>query len=295
MVKQVNKKSLLLFGVILAGFVLRTGHEYAYLIEYLIMGMLLFPFLSVSFPRDRTAYYHVSGILAAMFSLSALSYGLIMHWDRQIAIVAFLIASTPTATAAPVIVGLLDRDVDYVVASVVITNCVVALVIPFILPRVAYIDGSISSLVILQATSMVVSLPLMASVLIRWTSKRLTRLLSSRQSVPFLIWLIVIYLATARASFYLSESSASHWMVFFIACVALVLCLVNFLIGRGIGGQRYGVEAGQSMGQKNTMLMTWIALECVSPMAALGPIFYLVYQNIYNSILIGKESRVSSR
>ena len=38
-----------------------------------------------------------------------------------------------------------------------------------------------------------------------------------------------------------------------------VLCVISFTLGRYLGGKR-ALEAGQSLGQKNTALATWTAL-----------------------------------
>jgi BASS family bile acid:Na+ symporter len=64
------------------------------------------------------------------------------------------------------------------------------------------------------------------------------------------------------------------------------LCVVNFSLGRFIGGKKYSFEAGQSLGQKNTIFSTWVALNFFHPLAALGPIFYILCHNLYNAYLL---------
>ncbi|MGR9053311.1 MAG: hypothetical protein ACU84J_11740, partial [Gammaproteobacteria bacterium] len=76
-----------------------------------------------------------------------------------------------------------------------------------------------------------------------------------------------------------------------IGTISLCICLLNFSIGRYIGGQRFKREASQALGQKNTMFTTWLALEYFSPLVMTGPVFYLIFQNIYNSYLVGSQPK----
>ncbi len=284
-----NKNSIFLFSVIIIGLFFNKGEEYSYAIKYLIMAMLFFPFLSVSFPKDKVVYLNVAIIFLAMLVLSTAAYSLLINYDAQIATIAFLITFTPTATAAPVVMSFLNKDVDYVILSVVATNCLVALFIPFILPIIAPIQENVSVLNILISTMMVVVIPLIISQLIVKVSSELAIKLASRKNIPFYIWLSVLYLATSKASAYLFSVSSSYTIVLEIAAISLVICIINFLSGKYIGGERYSIEASQSLGQKNTMLMIWISLEYINPIAALGPVFYLIYQNIYNSFLLNSH------
>jgi len=62
-----------------------------------------------------------------------------------------------------------------------------------------------------------------------------------------------------------------------------VLCIINFVIGYWVGGNQFRQEASQSLGQKNPMLMIWVALEFFTPLVALGPTFYILFHNIVNA------------
>jgi len=68
-----------------------------------------------------------------------------------------------------------------------------------------------------------------------------------------------------------------------IGTIAAVICLINFNLGRILGGKEFSLEMSQTLGQKNTTLVIWISLTYFSPLIALGPIFYLIWHNLYNS------------
>lgn len=286
-----NINSFIIVVVILIGLFFNQGHEFSYLIEYLLMAMLFFPFLSVSSPKDGKIYWHVFAQFAAMAVLSLTVYWMLVEWDQQLATIAFLLAFTPTATAAPVVIRLLRKNVEYVVSAVVITNLFVALLLPFALSIINPGEMNFVLAGMLLSTLMVVFLPLALAQLFKFYFRGLANKLALMNQFPFLIWMAVLYLATSKASAYLFGHATSSTLLGEIALVSLVLCGFNFLLGYYLGGKQYAVEASQSLGQKNTLFMAWVALEYVSPYAALGPVCYLVFQNLYNSILLNRGVR----
>ena len=283
-----KKNSVLIFGIIIVGFIFNDGYKYSYLIKYLLMGMLFFPFLSVTYPKDRAVYMNVLNIFLAMTVISIFFYTLLIYANPRLATVAFLVAFTPTATAAPVVISFLKRNVDYVISSVVITNSLVAVSLPFALSLVNPGQSTVSAFTVLVSTLTVVLVPLASAQLLKKCCGELAIRLISFDRIPFFIWLVVLYLATSRASFYLINSDVALVVVFEIAAVSFCICFLNFMIGKYIGGEKYSKEASQSLGQKNTMFMVWVALEYIGPLAVMGPIFYLIYQNIYNSYLLSR-------
>jgi BASS family bile acid:Na+ symporter len=71
-----------------------------------------------------------------------------------------------------------------------------------------------------------------------------------------------------------------------IALVALVICIINFSLGALIGGRQHWQEASQALGQKNNSFVIWVALTFINPLIAMGPTFYVLYHNLYNSFQI---------
>jgi len=59
--------------------------------------------------------------------------------------------------------------------------------------------------------------------------------------------------------------------------------MINFGLGALLGGERFRQESSQSLGQKNNSFVIWIALTFINPLVAMGPTFYILYHNLYNS------------
>jgi BASS family bile acid:Na+ symporter len=77
--------------------------------------------------------------------------------------------------------------------------------------------------------------------------------------------------------------SFSDIIIYQIAFFSLLLCILFFFLGQTITPKNLKVEGGQSLGQKNNGFTVWVALTFISPLAVLGPVFYILFQNFYIS------------
>jgi BASS family bile acid:Na+ symporter len=70
-----------------------------------------------------------------------------------------------------------------------------------------------------------------------------------------------------------------------IAVSSLILCVIQFAIGRFVG-RHFGstIESGQALGQKNTAFAIWISNVYLNPLSSVGPGCYILWQNIINSL-----------
>lgn len=80
-----------------------------------------------------------------------------------------------------------------------------------------------------------------------------------------------------------------------IGLSGLVLCLLQYAVGWKIG-RHLGctIEAGQSLGQKNTAFAIWIATTYLPPLSTVGPGCYILWQNIINSWELSKKGKYAS-
>lgn len=153
-------------------------------------------------------------------------------------------------------------------------------------------ETSIPTLEVLRSIWLVFGIPLLMAQLIKEFNPSLQQLILKRKNLAFYIWNILLFLATAKAThFIIYESSTTPIMIFLIAVSSLMLCILNFGIGKLIGGQKFALEASQSLGQKNTMFTVWLAFSFLNPIVAFGPMFYLLYHNLYNSYQLMKVNQ----
>ena len=99
-------KSLLPILAILLGIIVSQVYVYAFLIKYLLMVMLLFPFLKISI---KTFYPHALWIVIANIVIPIGVYLIILPFNSELAFLCFVTAITPTATAAPAVMDFFKR------------------------------------------------------------------------------------------------------------------------------------------------------------------------------------------
>jgi BASS family bile acid:Na+ symporter len=261
-------------------------------IRWLVMTMLFLVFLQTRFSRESFHRSHLA-LLAANLILGFAGWGL--GWligGRDIALATFFAGITPTATAAPVIVSFLGGRVDYVIGAFVLTNVSIAALLPVLLPLVLGRATPDAFAAVAGSVGLVVFLPMLAAWLVRRLHPDATRWPGKLRNVSFGLWVTAMFLITANASFFIREHpEVPRTVLAEIAATSLLVCAVNFAVGRVIGGRELAREASQSLGQKNTTFTIYLALTYASPLVALGPTCYVVWHNLWNSWQLHRAAR----
>ncbi|MBX3006595.1 MAG: hypothetical protein KF816_01080 [Melioribacteraceae bacterium] len=284
-------KTILLLLAIAGGILFPYGEKYTFLIRYFLMILLFFAFLDIKLDKGVIQKTHFI-ILASTIGIALLIYFLIKPFSIEIAQTAFITAISPTAIAAPVIISLRKRKVEFVAFSLVLNNIVIALIIPFLLTWLIQSSANISLGKILWPILITLSIPLVAGQIIKIIFPKVWKFLVDWKDSVFYILIANIYIATSDAATYIgSEMTTDLSVVLIIAVISAGLCMFLFSFGYFLGGKHHSAEASQALGQKNNAFTLWIALTFISPLAALGPVFYVLFQNIYISWELYRLSR----
>ena len=284
-----NMKTLLLLTTIIIGVVFPIAHTYAYLIKYLLMIMLFFSFLKMEVKKESFHYSHLY-ILISNIAIPLVSYFLIKPHNLVLAQVAFITSIAPTAIAAPIIMNILNKNIEYTVISILITNFAIASLLPFLIPQILNTSDPITFFDVLVPVSTVFAIPYILSLLIKKFLPKFRNMLVGFNKYVFYILIININLGTSKASNYIqSEMSFTDPLIYQIAILSFIFCAVYFYIGKLIGPKGLSVEGSQSLGQKNNGFTVWVALTFISPLAVVGPVFYILFQNIYISWQLHKS------
>lgn len=268
----------MLFGALLPGL-----HPFSFLIQYLLMVMLFFAFLDIQF-KLATFRKSILWVSFANTGIAFIAYAALISIDGTLALAAFMTAIAPTAIAAPVVIHFIGGEVEYVIATVLVTNVSSAVVIPLTLPFLLGTGVTISIGDLLEPVVVVMFLPLVLARLASHLPEQFQGLMRRGKNYSFSIWLVNLSIVSANASHFLrTENSDSGPTLLTMAAVSLILCILNFGVGAILGGKRYGQEASQSLGQKNLSFVIWVALTFVNPLVAMGPTFYILYHHLYNS------------
>jgi BASS family bile acid:Na+ symporter len=269
---------------IVAGALVPQAHHLKGLIPWLIITMLLLVFLRTRL--SRTALHRTHGwLLLANIAMGFAAWGL--GWlagGREVALAAFFAGITPTAAAAPVVMGFLRGRVDYVVAGFILSNVVITALLPVLLPVVLGRATPEAVGQVLGTVTTVVFVPMAVAWLVRKIHPRASEWPARLSNVSFGMWVFAIFLITSNASHFLRQQTELPPLVLpKIIVVSLLVCIANFALGRLIGGKEFSREASQTLGQKNTAYTIYLALTYANPLIALGPTFYVIWHNLWNS------------
>jgi BASS family bile acid:Na+ symporter len=280
-------KSLLPVIAIVLGILFPQVGSYSFLIKPLLMFIIFFPFLEL---KIKTFYKSTLWIVIANIAIPTAAYLLLLPFNSDLAFVSFITAIAPTAISAPAVAGFLALDVEYVTLSTILTNSVIALTLPFLLPILTHEVNSLSAPEILLSILGLFLIPLLVARTIIILKPHILKPALKFKILSFYAWAVVLFIAGAKAShFILYESTTSPVNIAAIALLSLILCAANFGVGFLIGGKHFAREASQSLGQKNNLLTVWLSLAFLKPVVALGPMFYILYHNLYNSYQLVKR------
>lgn len=261
----------------------------------MFMFLVLFvTFCMVDFRRLRPVAWHwwlgafqVFGVAVVMAAVLAFS----LKGNRLILAEALLTCIiSPCASTAPVVTQKLGGNLEEMTTYTFLSNFITALMIPVCFPL---LDGGremhflAAFALILYKVFTVLVVPMLLAYVVKHHAKRLCQRIVSVKDLSYYLWGCSLLIVSGTTMKNIFHADTTLRFLLLIAADSLLLCIFQFACGRTIG-RRFGetVNAGQGLGQKNTAFAIWIACTYLSPLSAVGPGCYILWQNIINSIEI---------
>lgn len=286
-IRQMIKPWMMPIAMVLGLIFHNYMEDVAFLAPWLIFVMLLVTFCKVRLSEVRLT--SLSGYLIVVQVVGALAvYWALRPIDESLAQGAFICVFCPTATAAPVITGMLGGNVARLATFSLVSNTVVALLAPALFAWIGSADINFldAMLVIARRVVPLILAPLAVAIMLQRTVPKLHATLASHQSLSFYIWAVSLIIVVGRAvSFIIQEPASAIPEMVLLAMASLIVCIGQFVAGRIIGrhcGDR--IAGAQGLGQKNTVLAIWMALTWLNPIASVAPAAYVLWQNTINSL-----------
>lgn len=260
----------------------------SFLTPYLIFIMLLVTYCKLSLRNMNLSPLHV-WLLGIQVIGSLLIYVLLYSFDPLVAEGTFICVFCPTATAAAVITGMLGGDIACLATYSLLSNMTVAIIAPFIFSFMGdHISLPFFESFLKIGTEMIPLLifPFVCALILQKFLPKVHSALQNHQSISFYLWAISLTIVMGKTvSFIASRGNAEYKEEILIALFALIVCILQFILGKLIGKKYYNtIAGGQGLGQKNTVLAIWMALTYLNPLASIGPASYVVWQNSINSL-----------
>ncbi len=252
----------------------------------MITPILIFLMLFITFCRVKVSDMRISGmhlwLLLIQVTVSIALFLALSPLNNTLAQGVMICVLAPVAMAAVVIGGMLGANIATMATYSLICNMATAAIAPIILSWAG--NGECTFAGILARIAPLLVGPFVAAQLARKIMPKLTGWVAKHGQLSFYFWLISLIIVIGRTTSYIIDLGGEHMQLeILLALSALVICLVQFIIGRAIG-RRYGdaPAGGQSLGQKNTVLAVWMAQSFLDPISSIAPTAYIVWQNIVN-------------
>ena len=261
----------------------------------LFMFLVLFvTFCKVDFRKLRPVMWHWwVGVFQVLFIgvLMALILGFHMTGDSMVLMEALLMCViSPCATAAAVVTQKLGGSLEQMTTYTFLSNFLTALLVPVCFPLIekgADITFWAAFMKILHEVFLVLIVPMLLAYIVKHHLHRLHRKIISIRDLSYYLWACSLMIVTGTTVKNIVHAEATVWLLTAIAFLGLIICIVQFAVGRFIGHYfDHTQEAGQALGQKNTAFAIWLSTAYLNPLSSVGPGCYILWQNIVNSVEI---------
>ena len=204
----------------------------------------------------------------------------------------------PCATAAAVVTQKLGGNLEQTTTYTFLSNFLTVLLVPVCFPMIekgADISFWTAFWKIFYQVVMLLVVPMLLAYIVKHHAHRLHQRIVNVRDLSFYLWACSLMIVTGTTVKNIVHAKATVAFLAVIALLGLVLCVVQFAVGRFIG-HYFGraQEAGQALGQKNTAFAIWLSITYMNPLASVGPGCYILWQNIINSIEIWQNRKTIS-
>ncbi len=196
----------------------------------------------------------------------------------------------PCAAAAAVVTQKLGGNLEEMTTYTFLSNFITALLIPICFPlieKTSDITFMDAFLKILNQVCLVLVVPMGLAYVVKHHFHRFHRWVVGVKDLSYYLWGCSLMIVTGTTMKNIVHAETSVPFLLLIALLGLLLCVIQFSVGRFIGHYfNATVNAGQALGQKNTAFAIWIAYSYLNPISSVGPGCYILWQNIINSVEI---------
>ena len=165
------------------------------------------------------------------------------------------------------------------------------LILPFVVdaPGLGYVDFL---LLVLYQLMLALGAPALISFLLRVCYPPCKLWAPKLRDYSLAIWIVNLTIVSAAGTHRLLQMDYGFTDIWPIALGAMSICALGFIGGYWLGYPCLKRECSQALGQKNTILTLYIAGQpYATPLAYIGPAFYVFFHNIANAIQLSLAMR----
>ena len=267
-----------------------VGPRLVELMPVVLFALLYVTFCKIEIKEMKPKAWHfvlqlIRTSLALLMVIAICLFG--KNYETQVIFEgAFISSSCPTAAAVAVVTEKLGGSIGSLTTYTVIANIFTMIIIPSLFPMVekgADVSFLYMSMMVFRNVTTVLVVPLLLALLSRKFLPRFVDKVKSVKDLGFYMWCFNLTILMGETLRNFLHATVSGWILALLLIVPLVVCLVQFAIGKAVGRHwDASISAGQALGQKNTIVGIWLTLTFLNPLAAVAPGAYVVWQNLVN-------------
>lgn len=264
------------------------------LLPYLLFMMLFLEFSKINprdlFPKKWLIYSFIYQFGGGLTMIAVLLWAGLPAWTNGLWEGTLVCLLCPTATAVAVMSAKLGGKAASATTYAVLSSLFAALLIPALFPIVAQDSAELTFWTLFRKIFAkvfpVIIVPLLLSFLMReFTPSALRWVARFAKDKSFYLWSFCVMINTAQVLRIIFMGLLDGYTTLFYCFFAAGLCFLNFWAGKKFGDTCDDrLSAGQSLGQKNTILAIWVAMTFLHPTSGIVMGAYMIWQNIFNSL-----------
>jgi len=266
-------------------------------VPWLIFTILTLNFVTVDLRHLRFSMLHFWLILFQL-TVSAGLYLLVraVSGNETMAQGFMMCALCPVAASVVVISSMLGADRMTTTTYTMFCNLVMSVAAPLyftiigVHPELSFWS---SFLMILKHITPTLGFPFFFVLALQAWAPKANEWLCRYKSVSFYLWAIALFITLGRTIDYIFlQGRGNEHIIVYGALFSILMCAVQFGFGKWLG-HRYGdtVAGGQLLGQKNTAMGIWMANTYLQPLSSVFLAFYIIWQNLFNSLQLWWHDR----
>lgn len=291
-------KSFVLPLALIAGYLLRQiCAVLSVTVPFVIFLILVLTFSGVRLSSLRPARldFRLAGVqaIASIGVYYALSF---IISDSVLAQGAMMCILCPVASSVTVVSVMLGANPVRTTTYTIVGNLLVAILAPVYISLIdSGPDESLwhSLCMIFSKISWIIALPFFVMWLLQKYLPEINEKISEFKQTSFYLWAYALFVTIGQtADYVVSGWHGNIGNVVWLGVISLVICAVQFSLGKAIGGHLGDrIAGGQLLGQKNSAMGIWILNTFLNPVASVAMAFYSIWQNIFNSWQIYAKNR----
>ncbi len=201
------------------------------------MLMLFLVFLKTDLVQviKRMKNYRQMALVAflLMIAIPLLFFGIVVTFNRELAVGVLLLASMPAAASSPALTDIVKGNTALSTSLVIVTSITAIFTVPLLFLVVQHNDVAISPLVLLRDIAVIIVVPMVTSQIVKkYFSEYVKKRESYITSVNIIILSLMVFIAMgSQREAIIGNFKSVLWQIIFLYAANILLHVIGYTMG----------------------------------------------------------------